>query len=52
MKSPKKKKKEEAEEIEEFDFRSGMGILPDDIPLTKNIGCVGGSNKKAEKKEK
>jgi len=28
-------------EAEEWDLGQGMGILPDDIPLTQNIGCVG-----------
>lgn len=31
---------------EEWDLSEGMGILPDDIPLTQNIGCVGGKAKK------
>lgn len=47
-----KKKKQEA--AEEWDLSEGMGILPDDISLTQNIGCVGGktSKQKQDKKEK
>lgn len=30
---------------EEWDMTAGMGILPADIPLTQNIGCVGGKPK-------
>lgn len=33
-------------EAEEWDLSQGMGIFPDDISLTQNIGCVGGKNKK------
>lgn len=29
----------------EWDMTTGMGILPADIPLTQNIGCVGGKPK-------
>jgi hypothetical protein len=36
-------------EAEEWDLRQGMGILPDDIPLTQNIGCVGSKSKKEAK---
>lgn len=36
------------EVAEEWDLRQGMGILPEDVPFTQNIGCVGG---KAPKKE-
>ncbi|OOG78861.1 hypothetical protein B0E43_00445 [Algoriphagus sp. A40] len=35
-------------QAEEWDMRAGMGILPSDIPLTQNIGCVG-SNPKTKK---
>lgn len=41
MTAPKKKKTEQ-EEAPEWELSQGMGILPDDIPLTQNIGCVGG----------
>lgn len=37
---------------EEWDISEGMGILPDDISFTQNIGCVGGKTKTAHKKEK
>ncbi len=33
-------------EIEEWDLTQQFGILPDDISLTQNIGCVGGKKKK------
>jgi len=39
--APPKKKKPEQEEASEWDLSEGMGILPDDISLTQNIGCVG-----------
>jgi hypothetical protein len=31
---------------EEWDFSEGMGIIPEGVSLTQNIGCVGGSAKK------
>ncbi len=47
MEPTKGKKTTEKEiEAEEWDISEGMGILPDDIPLTQNIGCVGGKSKK------
>lgn len=49
MKNSKSKKpteKETESEAEEWDLSEGMGILPEDIPLTQNIGCVGGKTKK------
>ena len=45
-----KKKKQEA--AEEWDLSNGMGIFPDDISLTQNIGCVGGKTSKPEKPDK
>lgn len=36
---------------EEWDLSRGMGIFPDDISLTQNIGCVGGSDKKSTSKK-
>ena len=36
-------------EAEEWDISEGMGILPDEINLTQNIGCVGGKPKKPSK---
>ncbi|SEG48375.1 hypothetical protein [Algoriphagus boritolerans] len=42
-----KKQKSQKPPAEEWDMREGMGILPDDIPLTQNIGCVGGKTKKS-----
>ncbi|MEN2280529.1 hypothetical protein AAGF08_00225 [Algoriphagus sp. SE2] len=35
---------------EEWEIGKGMGILPDDIPLTQNIGCVGGKTKSSKTK--
>lgn len=34
------------EQAEEWDFSQGMGILPPDISLTQNIGCVGHKKEK------
>ena len=33
---------------EEWDLSEGMGIIPNDVSLTQNIGCVGGKTKKPE----
>lgn len=33
---------------EEWDISEGMGIIPNDVSLTQNIGCVGGKSKKPE----
>jgi hypothetical protein len=41
-----KKKKPEKQQPEEWDLSEGMGILPSEISLTQNIGCVGGKPKK------
>ncbi|WP_296698913.1 hypothetical protein [Algoriphagus sp.] len=46
----KKKQKESSAQnienfMEEWDIGKGMGILPDYIPFTQNIGCVGGKTK-------
>lgn len=43
-----KKQKSKDSIAEEWDMREGMGILPNDIPFTQNIGCVGGKTKKPE----
>ncbi|WP_057938935.1 hypothetical protein [Algoriphagus resistens] len=45
-KSKRKKTTEKDTEAEEWDLSEGMGILPDDVPFTQNIGCVGGKTKK------
>lgn len=51
MKSNKSKKSPEKEtESEEWDISKGMGIFPDDISFTQNIGCVGGKTKKESNK--
>lgn len=36
----------QAEQAEEWDLTQGMGIVPSDISLTQNIGCVGNKKKK------
>jgi len=48
MKSNPKNPKLQVQESEadEWDLSQGMGILPNDISLTQNIGCVGGKSKK------
>jgi hypothetical protein len=48
---PMKKQKKPEELAEEWDLSKGMGILPDDIPLTQNIGCAGGKSPKSKKAE-
>lgn len=47
MKNSKNKKTPE-KEAEEWDLSEGMGILPNDISFTQNIGCVGGKVKKPD----
>jgi hypothetical protein len=42
----KKKKMPQEPIATEWDFSEGFGILPSEIPLTQNIGCVGGKPKK------
>lgn len=47
MKNTKPKKTTHKEiEAEDWDISKGMGILPDDISFTQNIGCAGGKSKK------
>jgi hypothetical protein len=41
-----KKQKPEKPLAEEWALSEGMGIIPDNIPFTQNIGCVGGKVKK------
>ncbi|WP_339869797.1 hypothetical protein [uncultured Algoriphagus sp.] len=38
--------KEKEIEAEDWDISNRMGILPDDVSFTQNIGCVGGKSKK------
>lgn len=45
-KSKSKKTTEKDTETEEWDLSKGMGILPNNVPFTQNIGCVGGKTKK------
>ncbi|MDR7128761.1 hypothetical protein J2X69_001093 [Algoriphagus sp. 4150] len=42
-----KKSPEKIIEAEEWDLSEGMGILPNDIPFTQNIGFASGKTKKA-----
>ncbi len=44
LENPKLKGQES--EADEWDLSQGMGILPNDLSLTQNIGCVGGKSKK------
>lgn len=48
MKSKRDKLTQKIQKIDfiEWDLSQGMGILPDDISFTQNIGCVGSKNKK------
>ena len=46
----KKKKKQDV--AQEWDLSQGMGILPEGIALTQNIGCVGGKLSKPEMPDK
>ncbi|WP_187176641.1 hypothetical protein [Algoriphagus sp. AK58] len=48
----KKKKLPEEPMATEWDLSEGFGILPNDIPLTQNIGCVGGKPKKPDSSKK
>lgn len=48
--SKNKKSPEKETEAEEWDLSKGMGILPEDISFTQNIGCVGGKTKKQTNK--
>lgn len=46
-KSPAKKKIFFKEELaDEWDLNEEMGVLPKDISLTQNVGCVGGKHEK------
>jgi hypothetical protein len=49
MKKDKKRLLPKQEPIE-WDLSEDFGILPKDIPLTQNIGCVGSSSKKRNPK--
>ncbi|MBN7814154.1 hypothetical protein [Algoriphagus pacificus] len=52
-KNPTKDKEFKEEDIsEDLDLTQGMGIIPDDIPFTQNIGCVGGKTKSAKTSSK
>ncbi|WP_168196215.1 hypothetical protein [Echinicola soli] len=47
----KKDKKKQQEEAAEWDLSEGFGGIPEDVELTKNIGCASNSRKKNKKKE-
>lgn len=50
MKAKNKKKNKPIETpSEEWDFQEGFGGIPEDVDLSKNIGCA--SNKKPKKKD-
>lgn len=48
MKEEKKKVNEE--QAEEWDFSEGFGGIPDDVDLTRNIGCASDSKKRKNQK--
>ena len=41
----KKKEDVKENEAEEWDFSEGFGGIPDDVELTRNIGCASDSKK-------
>lgn len=41
---------EEEEFAEEWDFSEGFGGIPEDVDLTKNIGCASDGKKKSKPK--
>ncbi|GGZ20148.1 hypothetical protein GCM10007049_10870 [Echinicola pacifica] len=46
-KKKKEKKSEKKPEVaEEWDLEEGFGGIPDDVDLTKNIGCASNNKKK------
>ncbi len=47
---PKKKQKPVEEATWEYDMTQPMGILPDGVSLTQNIGCVSTRIKKPDVK--
>ncbi|WP_343848460.1 hypothetical protein [Algoriphagus jejuensis] len=44
-----KKKEIKTEEVVAWDLSQKMGIIPDDVSLTQNIGCVRDKPRKADK---
>ena len=50
MKKEKKRLPPFQEPAEEWDLSQDFGILPKDISLTQNIGCVGSGSKKKRPK--
>lgn len=46
----KQKIKVTEKEAEEWDFSEGFGGIPDDVNLTRNIGCASESKKKRNPK--
>lgn len=47
----KKQKKSKPTPAEDWDFTEGFGGIPEDVSLTKNIGCAGGNSKKSKEKD-
>ncbi|EAZ81587.1 hypothetical protein [Algoriphagus machipongonensis] len=47
---PKKSKSPKEEVPNEWDLSQGMGIFPEDVSFTQNIGCVGGKGKPKDEK--
>ncbi|SNS10083.1 hypothetical protein SAMN06295967_103171 [Belliella buryatensis] len=45
------KPKKTEEEAEDWDFSEGFGGIPEDVDLTKNIGCAGGGSRKKQKEK-
>ncbi|MFD2035880.1 hypothetical protein ACFSKL_13840 [Belliella marina] len=41
----KKTDRKKEKEAEEWDFSEGFGGIPDDVDLTRNIGCASDSKK-------
>lgn len=50
-KNHKPKKEQPKEEATEWDFSEGFGGIPEEVELTKNIGCASNGGKKKQKKE-
>ncbi|AFL83861.1 hypothetical protein Belba_1227 [Belliella baltica DSM 15883] len=50
MKKEDQNKPKKEDEAEEWDFSEGFGGIPDDVDLTRNIGCASDSKKGKNKK--
>jgi hypothetical protein len=53
VKNSKKSKKKVMDDkgISEIDFSEGFGGIPENVSLTKNIGCASNSTSKAKKNQ-